>query len=386
MWDLYDEQGNFYRTLEDISKDFYEVNMKPNEQAVVREMMTSNKLDIGYACELGATTLNIPILDENIFGKTTYWKLSRLCVSSDGEHYRWEKMTEKNCIQEGKEYATNNTKLDISRLKLVYSPSKNRIFLTGFNQSNDYRYRLQQRANAIDKIPMSSVLSPKKSESQMGFGEKLEAQQKILKNLTDVYDTTDYYSFAGCRLACTEGNYIGKGGVFTPCPDCRNKRRDFALKGTKGQTSKLTIKEHLNIPAAIAMPTEQVRQHPTYKQLMEILNTDVVVLDGFRGLNVFYCGLLELYVEKPQIGGFNFRITPVYTPTEAKLNEKTKEVLVIMSDNRGRDKELIESILAKRENLQQEYAIGFQKRQQIFPVEKRHEPMKQYRTIIYYEE
>ena len=42
MWDLVDENGKYYTNIEEISKDFLLVLMKPEEQMAVRYLMQGN--------------------------------------------------------------------------------------------------------------------------------------------------------------------------------------------------------------------------------------------------------------------------------------------------------------------------------------------------------
>ena len=121
MWDLVDENGKYYTNIEEISKDFLLVSMKPAEQMAVRYLMQGNIMYLDGIAELYSTSVCIPMLNEYYFGEAVEWRLAKIKGDNLKDATRLSAI---NAIPQLKEDAYNMTPLDMRKLRFVYSPLK----------------------------------------------------------------------------------------------------------------------------------------------------------------------------------------------------------------------------------------------------------------------
>lgn len=354
MWGIKDENGNMYTNKEEISKDFFLVNMTDYEKSVVRALMTDDVLPIGYIAELSATYLNIPYLEKKVFKKFTRWRLSRFNLNTN----EWERMTGTTSIPQGRD-DIQMMPLNTDKLWLLYSRDKNKIYLGGINQSADYTLRLQLRNKAVENMEM---VAPEWNDvkiplSQMGIGERIEARNKIeFPTVEEFYQMKafDPYSFVDCRNGCGNGLYLDEHRKQSVCPLCKDKRKKYLREKTRDYYSKRTLREYLNIPDSVNLPGRSMTETETYKKIMELRDKDFVCIESVNNLLIVYCTLLKLYVDRPYSSGhYDLRITPIYTPETALLNIKTDSVLVI-GWHTQEELAVVDNIREQRKQMQQE--------------------------------
>ena len=295
MWNMIDDWGNYYLSVADISQDFAEIMASTDEVAVIKQFMTDNRLPVSGFVVVYSNYIIFPLLNEH------YWK---------EKHY----FNLKN-VSTGKKLTLDYSKLELDRLEIIYSSYKKRLYLTGYNQTENYYYRRFLRSlGREEKIPV------KKNQSKAN---------KVLKSREFTNDS--YYKVKGCNCDCVDGIYYGphirrdEEDTETKieriaCPYCKRQRKSLYYRDNK-------LKLFLN------MPESSVLVNKTLKD--DLLTIRVRENQAFQ----LYGVLLNMYIE-------GIHITPVSYISNACRD--TTYILIL----RVRDKEdriEVENLVRERE-------------------------------------
>lgn len=339
MWDLVDENGKYYTNIEEISKDFLLVLMKPEEQMAVRYLMQGNIMYLDGIAELYSTAISIPMMNEYYFGEDVEWRLARIRGDNLKDATRLSVI---DAIPQLKEDAYNMTALDFRKLRFVYSPTKDRIFLGGLNQSMDYRYRLLLRYGIPTAYPMQMQLPPRPVHKSLYFDEPIitdtEKYHKLIK----------MYGFKPC--SCGSTAWILEKGRKKACPFCQEQRAYDLFDNIKDEKNRKTIREVMNFPDLIGLPSNVMKGTETYRQIRTILNADVltVTIENIRDIAIVLASLVELYIERPQFGSWGFEITPICDYRVSNIKKNTERVLVLTYHSKE-DIEVLKPVVKHRE-------------------------------------
>lgn len=337
MWDLLDENEKYYTNIEEISKDFLLVSMKPEEQLAIRYLMHGNVMYLDGIAELYSTSICIPMLNEFYFGENVEWRLARI----QGENLKLAtRLTTIDAIPQLKEDAYSMTSLDFKKLRFVYSPTKDRIFLGGINQSMDYRYRLLLRYGIPTAYPMQMQLPPRPERKNLYLDEP------VITDTEKYHRLIKQYGFKPC--SCGSTAWVIEKGKKIACPYCKEQRAYDLFDNIRDEKTRKTIREVMNFPDGIGLPSNVMRSTETYKQLRTILEKNVltVTIGNVRDISIVLASLIELYIERPQYGSWGFEMTPICDYRVSKIKRDTNKVLVLTYHN---DYEEIKPIIAQRE-------------------------------------
>lgn len=338
MWDLVDENGKYYTNIEEISKDFLLVSMKPEEQLAVRYLMHGNVMYLDGIAELTSQRITIPMLNEYYFQQDTVWSLARIVGANHTEY-----LTELTAIPQLRDNSYNMPPLDLRKLRFVYSPTKDRIFLGGINQSLDYRYRLLIRTG-IPMYEMQMKLPPRPVREHLYFDEPIITDREQFHELVQLYG---FYP-CGCDASAVIMN--PRTQKRETCPLCKEQRAYDLFDNIRDERNKKTIRQEMNFPDWVGLPSAAMRRTETYQKIRTLLNKEVltVTIENLRDISIVLASLVELYIERPQYGSWGFEITPICDYRVSNIKKNTDRVLILTYQNKE-DIEVLKPVVKHRE-------------------------------------
>lgn len=355
MWDLVDENNNYYTNIEEIKKDFLEVVFSQENREsleVIKAIMTNNKLNIGEIVDTYPTYIAIPIIDKLYYGgdKVRYYKLSEIISETESRRLTELSTHRLKAFSDNKITKAKAKKIDKNKLFLIYSPRKRKIYLGGWNQSEDYEFRKLVRAGQI-QIPKrveeqeqeeeeEYIIGVHENLEEMGLEEVVEEKFNLGKEIGREqieFINNSIYSFKGCiENGCERGiSKHKKSGLKVCCPECKNIRGRLIKERLIETRTNMTIREILNIPECIEMNNEILFDN----RIIEICtNLKKTVILEWQSCIALYESLLIMYL-------YMIKATPIQ---RVKSATRMTSMILVLRVEKGEEIEL-KKIIRERE-------------------------------------